>query len=297
MFFRSKSRDTIDLVHGTVYLRDFLIDAWVTDEVFLGVFGDEITTSKKQATYALRDIDMRIGDISFVSMLVQFSPIGYHGQRVVDNILLYAQPCKYADYVNRIAAKLPGVDAEIHTPYDYRATNGNLRISAQMEPGTMVASLRIEYLDTQMRVNHWINEGSEQLITPKSGALVLNDHIYHANLKEHVFRSELLPLLPAIETSAVENGAVTYMFRNVMFYDMRCDVKLYFVNNKLSLVHLYPANQEEMQGWVYKHFGKPCREGSDFAEYMVYAAGPRIWSVRAWNDSSKLEWRLRTFIQ
>lgn len=292
MFFRSKPRDTIDLAHGTVCLRDFLIDAWVTDEVFLGVFGDEITTSKKQATYTLRDVDMRIGDISFVSMLIQFSPIGYHGQRVVDNILLYAQPCKYTDYINRIAAKLPDVDAEIHTPYDYRATNGNLRIIAQMEPGTMVASLRIEYGDTAMRVNNWVNSGSEHLVTPKSGALKLNHQICLANLKERSFQDEELAHLPTYDIAGDRDGTASYVLRNIMFYDLACNAKICFRDNKLVGAHFTAIRGEELKPWLYKHFGNPVKEADGIAEYRVYAAGPRYWTIRAVEDCTKMDWEL-----
>ncbi|MBQ8806635.1 MAG: hypothetical protein IJZ68_09355 [Bacteroidaceae bacterium] len=293
MFFLRKQPDTVDLTHGTLEVNGFLLDGWTTDELFLRIFGENAAPSKKQATYVLRDTQVRLNDIEFNSVLVQFSPLGFHHQRVAENITLYVQPCKYTDFTRRVKDRLPNAKPTTYNEYDLIVTYSGMCITARLDPSTQMASLNIEFLDSASRVDNWIKDGCFDMVTPKSGAVVLNNKAYHANLRESGFKSELLPWLPAPESCAMDDNVMTYTFKGVSFYDIPGDVRLGFLNNKLASIKVVPDNPEDLLDWAKKHFGVPVTDEPDYFYYSVRAAGAREWYIRVYKQQPRMDWMLK----
>lgn len=292
MFFTKKQPDTVDLTRGVVNINGFLLDGWTTDELFLRIFGENAAPSKKQATYVLHNIDARLGDVAFNSILVQFSPMGLQTQRVTENVTLYAQPCKQTDFVKKVMQKC-SVKPQEETAYDGVAQNGNLQVVAHYDPVSLMASVNIRFLDSPARVDNWVNEGSEVILTPKSGALNLNGLVCHANLREITFINEFLPKLPAPEECNLKKDTMMYTFPQVTYYDMQCAAKLCFSENKLVGIQLIPSDFEKLDEWMYANFGTPIAEREKVYEYVIRAAGSRKWVIQVPKDKTYIQWTLK----
>ena len=294
MFFTKKQPDTVDLTQGTLEINGFLIDGWTTDELFLRIFGEDAAPSKKQATYVLRDTHARLNDIEFSSIMVQFSPLGFHRQRVTENVTLYVQPCKHNDFTKRILDKLPSVVPEVYNTYELVAyTLTGMKITAKLEPNAQMASLNIEYLNSASRVDNWLSEGFDAMVTPKSGAIKLFGKTWHANLKESTFKSEVMPGLTVPEQCTMDDKTVVYAFRNVQFYDLQGDVHFGFLDGKLASIKVIPIETEALLAWAGKHFGKPVADENTYLYFKTRAAGAREWYVRVYKHEPRLEWILK----
>ena len=294
MFFQKKQHDTIDLIQGTLEINKFSLDGWTTDELFLRVFGDNATPSRKQATFVLRDIQARLNDIEFNSAMVQFSPLGYQRQRVTENVTLYAQPCKHTDFTKRILDKLPSVVPEVYNAYELVAyTFTGMKVTAKLEPNAQMASLNIEYLDSALRVDNWIPEGCDAMVTPKSGAVKLLDKAYHANLREHTFKSEIMPQLSAPVQCEMNENTMLYTFNNVMFYDIHGDISFGFLGGKLTSIELVPHGSETLLQWAQKHFGAPITDEGEYMYFCTRAAGAREWYIRVYKQQNRMTWALK----
>ena len=294
MFFQKKQHDTIDLIQGTLEINKFSLDGWTTDELFLRVFGDNATPSRKQATFVLRDIQARLNDIEFNSVMVQFSPLGYQRQRITENITLYAQPCKHMDFTKRILDKLPSVVPEVYNTYELVAyTLTGMKITAKLEPNAQMASLNIEYLNSASRVDNWLSEGFDAMVTPKSGAVKLFEKAYHANLRENTFKSEIMPQLSAPVQCEMNENTMLYTFRNVMFYDIQGDVSFGFLDGKLTSIELTPHGNDELLPWAQKHFGQPLTDEGDYLYFRTRAAGAREWYIRVYKQQDRMAWALK----
>ena len=293
MFFLKKQPDNVDLTHGVIEVNNFLLDGWTTDELFLRIFGEDAAPSKKQATYVLRDTTIRLNDVEFTSMMVQFSPLGFHRQRVAENVTLYLQPCKYGDFTKRVLAKLPSVKPTVFNEYDLVATYSGMKITARMDASTQMASLNIEYLDSASRVDNWVREGCEDMVTPKSGAVKLFNKTYHANMRENTFKSEIMPQLAMPEQCAMDDKTMTYTFRNVTFYDLQGDVTFGFLEGKLASIKLIPVETEELMTWAERNLGKPVRDEGEYFYFHTRAAGAREWYVRVYKQQPRMEWLLK----
>lgn len=294
MFFLKKQHDTLDLVRGAFEVNGFLIDGWTTDELFLKTFGENAAQSKRQATYVLRDIMVRLHDVEFNSVMVQFSPLGYQGQRVTENVTLYAQPCKHMDFTKRVLDKLPDVIPETYNDYELVAyTFTGMKITAKLEPNAQIACLNIEYLDSASRVDNWVPDGFAAMVTPKSGAIKVGDKAYHANIREHIFTSEVLPQIRALPQCEEQDNTMLYTFRNIAFYDIQGDVTFGFVNGKLETIEVLPHESDILVPWAKKHFGAPLTEEGEYFHFKTRAAGVREWYVRIYKDENRMTWVLK----
>lgn len=291
-FFTKKIPDTINLTNGTVNVNGFLLDAWTSDDLFMQMFQDVAEPSKKQATYVLSDVQSYLNDITFNSIMVQFSPIGLQNQRVIENMTMYVQPCKHSDFLKRVAnrcAALPGLKVLRENDEEYAVEAGTMRICARVDDNTRNASLNLEYLDSQTRVNHWVEAPSMRLLTPKSGALYMNGHLGLANLRETQFKTEIMPYMGEPEACTMDGNVSVYTFKHVQFYDLEGMVKLTFKDNKLCQVLVNPADEEVLDVWANRHFGNPLREDDNVYEYTCHAAGSRCWRIRVHKHQPKME--------
>lgn len=294
MFFLKKQHDTINLIHGTLEINNFVLDGWTTDELFLKVYGENATPSRKQATYVLRDIQARLNEIEFNSVMVQFSPLGYQRQRVAENITLYAQPCKHVDFTKRVLDKLPDVVPEVYNAYELVAyTFTGMKVTAKLEPNAQMASLNIEYLNSASRVDNWIPEGCDAMVTPKSGAVKLFEKAYHANLRENAFKSEVMPQLSAPAQCEMNENTMLYTFRNIMFYDIQGDISFGFLGGKLTSIELLPHDNDGLLQWAQRHFGQPLTDEGDYLHFRTRAAGAREWYIRVYKQQNRMEWALK----
>ena len=293
MFFTKKQPDTVDLTQGTLEIKGFLLDGWTTDELFLRIFGEDAAPSKKQATYVLRDTHARLNDIEFSSIMVQFSPLGFHRQRVTENVTLYVQPCKHSDFTKRILTKLPDVTPTVYNEYDLVATYNGMKITARLDSSSLMASLNIEYLDSTSRVDNWVRDGVSEMVTPKSGAIKLFGKTWHANLKESTFKNEVMPGLTMPEQCAMDDSTIVYTFRNVQFYDLQGDVSFGFLDGKLASIKVIPMEAEELLAWAGKTFGKPVSDEGAYLYFRTRAAGAREWYIRVYKTEARMEWILK----
>lgn len=293
MFFLKKQPDEVDVARGTMLINNFLLDGWTTNELFLRVFGENAAPSKKQATYLLQNTSVRLGDIEFISVLVQFSPLGLNKNRVAENVTLYAPADKNTDFIKRVAAKIPDVKPETLSDCEFVAVNNGIRITAHVDTGTMAVTLNFEYLDSASRVDNWIPENADKMVTPKSGAIVLNDKAYHANLREQTFKSEVLPLFSMPDDCFMDGDVMTYAFHNVMFYDLHSNVSLKFLNNKLTAINVTSYDAESLLEWAHKHFGAPTLENSECVCYSTRAAGAREWDICIQRNQPQMSWTLK----
>ena len=293
MFFTKKQPDTVDLTQGTLEINGFQIDGWTTDELFLRIFGEDAAPSKKQATYVLRDTHARLNEIEFSSVMVQFSPLGFHRQRVTENVTLYVQPCKHSDFTKRILTKLPDVTPTVYTEYDLIAFYNGMKITARLDSSSLMASLNIEYLDSTSRVENWVRENMTEMVTPKSGAIKLFGNVWHANLRESTFKSEVMSSLTAPEQCAMDDSTMVYAFKNVDFYDLRCDIAFGFLDGKLASIKVIPFDAENMMAWAGKNFGKAVSDENAYFYFKTRAAGAREWYIRVYKHEPRMEWLLK----
>ena len=293
MFFLKKQPDNVDLTHGVIEINNFLLDGWTTDELFLKIFGEDAAPSKKQATYVLRDTTVRLNDVEFTSVMVQFSPLGYHRQRVAENVTMYLQPCKYNDFTKRVMAKLPGVKPEVFNEYDLMAVYNGMKIVARLDYATQMASLNIEYLDSASRVDNWIREGCDAMVTPKSGAVKLFGKAYHANIRENSFKSEIMPTLTVPEECVMDDATILYKFGSIEFYDLVGDVAFGFLDGKLASIRVMSTEMENLLDWANRNLGKPIRDEGEYLYFYARAAGAREWFIRVYKKEPRMEWLLK----
>ena len=272
----------IDLTRGIVNVRGFDVDAWTTEQALLTSLKSQVSLAiaGSQTAYRVHNANCCLGNYVFAEALLKMSERADLGRKwfsnyVVREVILYAkeEPQKTALPSEEAAMKtLPELVAEKFQAEQiiankkslYMAKTGALVIDATAGNDAQPSCLRITFNNKMFAAMRFVEQDMLPVITPKSGAILLNGAMVQA---KNGFDSYGQVPAPCSEF----DGA--YVMPEVSYFDLPAIAVTHFDGKKLGRMKItIEKSVTELNTWRERVFGETDEKDSGTFKYRIDTA-------------------------
>lgn len=269
----------VDFDRGVVNMRGFDVDAWTTEQALLTSLKSQITLAVvgAQTAYRVHNPNCHLGPYVFGEALLTMSDRADLGRKwfsnyVVHDIVLYTkdEPQKTALPSEEAAMKtLPELVAEAFKAEQviaakksmYIGKSGAMVVTANAGSEGNPSQMRITYNNQMFASMRFIEQDMLPVVTPKSGAILLNGALVQA---KNGYESYGQVPAPCSEF----DGA--YVMPEVTYFDLPAIVVVNFEGKKLGRVKIaIEKSLPELHMWRERVFGATDEKEADTFKYRI----------------------------
>lgn len=288
----------IDLPRGIINVRGFEVDAWTTEQALLTSLKSHIALAVMgaQTAYRVHNANCHLGDYVFGEALVIMSDRADIGRKwfsnyVVHEVMLYAkeEPQKTALPSEEAAMKsLPELVAEAFPAEQviaakksmYIGKTGAMVVTASAGNDAQPSQLRVTFNNKMFSSMRYIEQDMLPVITPKSGAILLNGALVQA---KNGFDSFSQVPAPCSEF----DGA--HVMPEVHYFDLPAIVMVNFEGKKLSRAKIaVETDMTTLHAWRLRTFGDTDEKDGGTFKYRLDTTGGYTARVKFYENKAEI---------
>lgn len=265
----------INLITGVINMRGFDVDAWTTEQALLTSLKSHISlaVTGAQTAYRVHNPNCHLGPYVFGEALLTMSDRADIGHKwfsnyIVHDIVLYANTVMATgeEVDNRtlpelVAACFPAEQVIAAKTSIYIGKTGAMVITANDGANGHPSYMRITYNNNMFAEMRFVEQDMLPVITPKSGAILLNGALVQA---KNGFDSFGQVPVPCTEF----DGA--YVLPEVHYFDLPAIVMVTFNGNKLGRVKItVEKSLPELHMWRERVFGETDEKEANTFNYRI----------------------------